>query len=65
MMYHDHAVSNGHLFTPCHVDFNSKDSYIVTNDVIVLMAFGQGNHLIPVICHIQQVFLSLFSHLHA
>lgn len=39
---HDHAVGNGHLLTPCHVDFKWKDSYIVTNDVIVLMAFGQG-----------------------
>lgn len=39
---HDRAVSNGHLLTPCHVDFNSKDSYMVTIDVIALMSFRQG-----------------------
>lgn len=39
---HDRAVSNGHLLTPCHVDFNSKDSYMVTIDVIALISFRQG-----------------------
>lgn len=46
---HDHAMSNGHLLTPCHVDLNSKDSYMVTIDVIVLMAFSKAS---PHPCHL-------------
>lgn len=40
--FHDSAMSNGQLLKPCHVDFNAKDSYMLSIDVIVLMAFRQG-----------------------